>query len=109
MLNLGIEGIMVAGAFTGWLTVYQGGRLWTGVAVAAATGALLGLLRGWLTVTLALSQHVTGLGITLFGRQPRQLRLPGELSQSGQPADHHAVCRHGLAAGYPGARTRRRR
>ena len=66
VLNLGIEGIMVAGAFAGWLTVYQGGGLWTGVAVAAATGALFGLLHGWLTVSLALSQHVTGLGITLF-------------------------------------------
>jgi len=66
VLNLGIEGIMVAGAFTGWLTVYQGGGLWLGVGVAAATGALLGLLHGWLTVSLALSQHVTGLGITLF-------------------------------------------
>ena len=66
VLNLGIEGIMVAGAFTGWLTAYQGGGLWLGVGVAAATGALLGLLHGWLTVSLALSQHVTGLGITLF-------------------------------------------
>ena len=66
VLNLGIEGIMVAGAFTGWLTVYHGGGLWAGVAVAAATGALFGLLHGWLTVSLALSQHVTGLGITLF-------------------------------------------
>jgi len=35
VLNLGIEGIMVAGAFTGWLTVYQGGGLWAGVLVAA--------------------------------------------------------------------------
>jgi len=66
VLNLGIEGIMVAGAFTGWLAVYQGGGLWLGVGVAAVTGALLGLLHGWLTVSLALSQHVTGLGITLF-------------------------------------------
>ncbi len=66
VLNLGIEGIMVAGAFTGWLTVYQGGGLWAGVAVAALTGALIGILHGWLTVSLALSQHVTGLGITLF-------------------------------------------
>jgi len=66
VLNLGIEGIMVAGAFTGWLTVHHGGGLWTGVAVAAATGALLGLLHGGLTVSLALSQHVAGLGITLF-------------------------------------------
>jgi len=66
VLNLGIEGIMVAGAFTGWLTVYHGGGLWLGVGVAAATGALFGLLHGLLTVSLALSQHVTGLGITLF-------------------------------------------
>ncbi|MDP3224213.1 MAG: ABC transporter permease, partial [Rubrivivax sp.] len=66
VLNLGIEGIMVAGAFTGWLAVYLGLPLWGGVAVAAFTGALLGLLHGVLTVTLALSQHVAGLGITLL-------------------------------------------
>ncbi|MES2994128.1 MAG: ABC transporter permease [Pseudomonadota bacterium] len=66
VLNLGIEGIMVAGAFAGWLTVYQGGGLWTGVAVAALVGAGFGLLHGVLTVTLSLSQHVSGLGITLF-------------------------------------------
>ena len=66
VLNLGIEGIMVAGAFSGWLAVYHGAGLWTGVLVAAATGALIGVLHGLLTVVLALSQHVTGLGITLF-------------------------------------------
>ncbi|MBP8287282.1 MAG: ABC transporter permease, partial [Rhodoferax sp.] len=33
VLNLGIEGIMVAGAFTGWLAVYRGGSLWLGVVV----------------------------------------------------------------------------
>ena len=66
VLNLGIEGIMVAGAFTGWLAVYQGAELWTGVGVAALVGALLGLLHGWLTVSLSLSQHVSGLGITLL-------------------------------------------
>jgi simple sugar transport system permease protein len=66
VLNLGIEGIMVAGAFAGWLAVYQGAGLWTGVGVAALTGAVLGLLHGFLTVTLSLSQHVCGLGITLL-------------------------------------------
>ena len=66
VLNLGIEGIMVAGAFTGWLAVHAGLPLWGGVAVAAGTGALLGLLHGLLTVTLALSQHVAGLGLTLL-------------------------------------------
>ncbi len=66
VLNLGIEGIMVAGAFSGWLAVYSGLPLWGGVAVAALTGALFGLLHALLTVTLALSQHVSGLGITLL-------------------------------------------
>ena len=67
VLNLGIEGIMVVGAFTGWLAVYQGADLWTGVLVAALAGAMFGVLHGFLTVVLALSQHVTGLGITLLG------------------------------------------
>lgn len=66
VLNLGIEGIMVFGAFTGWLAVYSGAGLWTGVAVAAASGALFGLLHAFLTVPLALSQHVAGLGVTLL-------------------------------------------
>jgi ABC-type uncharacterized transport system permease subunit len=66
VLNLGIEGIMVAGAFAGWVTVYQGGSLWAGVAVAAAVGAAFGLLHAALTVGLALSQHVSGLAITLL-------------------------------------------
>ena len=66
VLNLGIEGIMVAGAFVGWLAVFQGADLWTGVLAAAAAGALLGLLHAGLTVGLALSQHVSGLGITLL-------------------------------------------
>jgi simple sugar transport system permease protein len=66
VLNLGIEGIMVAGAFTGWLAVYLGLPLWGGVAVAALTGAAFGQLHAALTVGLALSQHVTGLGITLL-------------------------------------------
>lgn len=66
VLNLGIEGIMVAGAFTGWLAVYAGSPLWIGVAVAALCGAVFGLLHALLTVGLALSQHVSGLGITLL-------------------------------------------
>ncbi|MFO1222517.1 MAG: ABC transporter permease [Burkholderiaceae bacterium] len=66
VLNLGIEGIMVAGAFAGWVTVYHGGGLWTGVAVAALTGMAFGALHAGLTVALGLSQHVSGLGITLL-------------------------------------------
>ena len=66
VLNLGIEGIMVAGAFAGWYAVYCGANLWLGVVAAAAAGALFGCVHALLTVRLALSQHVAGLGITLF-------------------------------------------
>ncbi len=66
VLNLGIEGIMTFGAMIGWMTVYHGGDLWLGLAVAALSGAAFGLLHALLTVPLGLSQHVTGLGITLF-------------------------------------------
>ena len=66
VLNLGIEGIMVAGAFAGWVTVYAGGDLWTGVAIAALAGAMFGLLHATLTVPLGLSQHVVGIGVTLL-------------------------------------------
>ena len=66
VLNLGIEGIMVAGAFAGWLAVYSSGSLWTGVLVAALCGAAFGVLHAFMTVSLALSQHVAGLGITMF-------------------------------------------
>ncbi|MCA0919920.1 ABC transporter permease [Pseudooceanicola nanhaiensis] len=66
VLNLGIEGIMTFGAMVGWLSVYNGADLWTGMLVAAAAGAMFGLLHALMTVPLGLSQHVTGLGITLF-------------------------------------------
>ena len=66
VLNLGIEGIMTFGAMIGWLAVFHGADLWTGVLVAAVSGALFGVLHSLLTVTLGLSQHVSGLGVTLF-------------------------------------------
>jgi simple sugar transport system permease protein len=66
VLNLGIEGIFAAGAMAGWLAVYLGAGLWGGLLVAALTGAFFGLLHAILTVPLGLSQHVSGLGITMF-------------------------------------------
>lgn len=66
VLNLGIEGIMTFGAMIGWLAVYHGADLWTGLLVAAVAGGIFGMLHSLLTVTLGLSQHVAGLGVTLF-------------------------------------------
>ncbi|MEN9229319.1 MAG: ABC transporter permease [Thermostichus sp. DG02_5_bins_236] len=66
VLNLGIEGIMTLGAMAGWMVVYQGSGLWWGVAFAAILGAGVGLVHSLLTVRLGVSQHVTGIGITLL-------------------------------------------
>lgn len=66
VLNLGIEGIFVAGAMAGWMAVWLGAGLWGGVIVAALTGAFFGLIHAILTVPLGLSQHVSGLGVTMF-------------------------------------------
>ncbi len=66
VLNLGIEGIMTIGAMAGWMWVYQGGDLWGGVLFAAIVGMIFGLLHSIFTVYLGLSQHVSGIGITLL-------------------------------------------
>ncbi|MDK3075593.1 ABC transporter permease [Sedimentitalea sp. JM2-8] len=66
VLNLGIEGIFAAGAMAGWMAVWLGAGLWGGVLVAALAGAFFGLIHAILTVPLGLSQHVSGLGVTLF-------------------------------------------
>lgn len=85
VLNLGIEGIMTAGAMTGWLVVYLGAPLWVGILAAALTGAVFGLLHAGLTVPLGLSQHVTGLGITLFASSLSWFLYRLFLGSSGSP------------------------
>jgi len=66
VLNLGIEGIMLLAAMMGFSAAYFSGSLWFGIAVALATGAVAGALMGLLTVTFGLSQHVSGIGVTLL-------------------------------------------
>lgn len=66
VLNLGIEGIMVFGAFSGWLSVYLGAPLWLGVLAALLSGMGFGLLHAVLVAPFGLSQHVVGLGITML-------------------------------------------
>lgn len=66
VLNLGIEGIMLIGAMSGFVTTLYTSSLWLGVLVAALVGLFFGLMMAVLVVYLGLSQHVSGLGITLF-------------------------------------------
>ncbi|WP_406856726.1 ABC transporter permease [Alsobacter sp. KACC 23698] len=66
VLNLGIEGIMLLSAMTGFTAANLTGNLWIGILAAIATGALAGALHAVFTVGLGLSQHVAGIGLTLF-------------------------------------------
>lgn len=66
VLNLGIEGIMTLGAMVAWMWVYADSSLWTAPLVAALFGAMFGLMHAGFSVYMGLSQHVTGIGITLL-------------------------------------------
>src|SRR5215207_8523057 len=66
MLNLGIEGMMFAGAFFGFAAAYGSGSLLVGLLAAAAVGVAAAALLGFLIVTLGTSQHVAGIGMTLL-------------------------------------------
>jgi general nucleoside transport system permease protein len=66
VLNLGIEGIMLLGSMVGFTVAFFTGSLWLGVAAAILVGALAGLVMSFLAVVLGVSQHVSGIGMTLL-------------------------------------------
>ena len=65
-LNLGIEGMMVAGAFSSFAVGVASNSLFYGFLAAAAVGLTLGLVFGILTISLRVNQIVVGLGLTIF-------------------------------------------
>jgi len=67
LLNLGIEGMMLMGAFAGFYVSLNTGSIVAGLAIGLFVGALLGLFFGFLTVSLRVDQVIVGLGITIFG------------------------------------------
>lgn len=67
LLNLGIEGTMLAGGFTGFWVAMRAGDPWTGLLAGAAAGAAIGLAFGLLAVVGRADQVMLGLGLTLAG------------------------------------------
>lgn len=67
VLNLGVEGMMVMGAVTGFAIALMTGSAWLGLIAAIIVGALFSLLFGFLTLTLVTNQVATGLALTLLG------------------------------------------
>ena len=77
VVNLGVEGAMLAGACAGFITTAHTGDPWVGVAAAAAAGGLAALIHAFMVVTLRANQIASGLalmflslGVTSFVGRP---------------------------------------
>lgn len=67
VLNLGVDGQMLLGAFAAFFVVFRTGNLWLGLLAAILIGALLGLAMAFVTVNLGAEQGISGIGFYLFG------------------------------------------
>ncbi len=66
-LNLGVEGMMLVGAMSGFSVGVSTGNPWLGLVVGMLGGGLLALVHAFLTISLRANQVVSGLALTLFG------------------------------------------
>jgi simple sugar transport system permease protein len=67
VLNLGVEGQMLLGAFAAFYVALTTGNLWLAVLVAMLVGAIMGLAMAFVTVNLQAQQGISGIGFYLFG------------------------------------------
>jgi simple sugar transport system permease protein len=115
VLNLGVEGIMLMGAYTGFLVGILTGNLALGLLAAIAVGTLMGLLMAFVSVTLRAEQGISGIGLHLFGLglssllfkktlgeaqaitgfQPVKLPLLGDLPVVGEVLFDHSLLVYG--------------
>src|SRR5512133_3803278 len=66
-VNLGVDGIMLVGAFIAFYLTLITGNVWLGVLGAAVAGLLMGLLMSFISVTLKAEQGISGIGLYMFG------------------------------------------
>ncbi len=88
--NLGVDGIMLMGAFTGFYVGMHTHSLILGLLAAALAGLLMGLLMAFVSVTLKAEQGISGIGLQLFGLGLStllfKLTMGGVMSIDGFPA-----------------------
>lgn len=65
VLNVGLEGMMLAGAYGGFVVALETGSIWLGLGAGTIVGALVSLLMVLLCVRMKLDQIVIGIGIVL--------------------------------------------
>lgn len=67
VVNLGVEGIMLVGAFAAFFVALNTGSLWLGLLAAVIVGILMGLLMSFISVSLRAEQGISGIGLYMFG------------------------------------------
>ncbi len=67
VLNLGVEGIMLMGAFSGFYVTFVTMSPWLGLLAALVVGMLMGLIMAFVSITLQAEQGISGIGLYLFG------------------------------------------
>ena len=67
VLNLGVEGMMLMGAMSGYGASYATGNPWLGLLVGTIVGGGLAILHAFVTITLRADQVVSGLALTFLG------------------------------------------
>lgn len=67
ILNLGMEGIMLMGALSGFATAFSTGNLYLAIIVAMIVGASFSLIHAFLCISMRANQVVSGLAITMLG------------------------------------------
>ena len=113
--NLGVEGIMLMGAYTGFYVGMKSGSLWLGLLAAAGVGILMGLMMAVISVTLQAEQGISGIGLHLFGLglssllfkltlggvesisgfQPIKIPLLGDIPYIGEALFNHSLLVYG--------------
>ncbi len=67
VLNLGVEGMMIMGAVSGFAVAQTTGNVWLGILAAAVVGGLMALIHAFASITLRVNQVVSGLALTMLG------------------------------------------
>ena len=67
VLNLGVEGIMLLGAFAAFYATFITENPWLGLLAAIIVGGIMGLAVAVINVTLKAEQGISGIGVFLFG------------------------------------------
>ena len=67
ILNLGVEGMMLMGALSGFAVTNWTGNAWAGLLGAIVAGSGMALIHAILTITFQANQVVSGLALTIFG------------------------------------------